>query len=1340
MMDSSLAGIRSPLANIPAISPVRSKKLISRKLKLKRKSKDYFSSKLDSSSQSDKTKSVVHKSILDSSDEDFSSEDDPEDDGYCSDDNYTADIQRVISHGASLGGRSCVFNDNGGIFVPETPSKRSSVLHPAGSTPSPQQLGNISDNVNHSDITDKSQDKGFLSGFLSIVGNQISSIGTTVKGQVNNSIQSVDNGVDTIHHNNKILKNESTDNSIPNTADGKINDENGNLMITNNAVRGLHFTPVLKDSINPLCLEDDKKKSSNVIDTLGQGNLSLSDFLEPKGTGNTNNSKTNFEAKSETTMDSNCVDGITIGASPSKIITSYGFNEEHADNKIIGMPQQRSSADKQMPIPATGQMNSDTASSKRNSRYATNNYLQNINLYPDTKEPCFTELGSEANKKTLVNELQNLKNSNPNLSAKDSPSFYPQNKIETPPNEVLHQSPPTHLSPPAPITKTPSFLVTSVSNNNSLQSSPVNYKFQNNVQSISTPASPSNAGAIQIKPNLGGSFNKLSTIQQGVASGNTSLPLLSSSKISKSSSTSKLISSAFPSKCVDASISSLLPKANDILSNSNIIGGKSLSFSRNSLCLPVITGINGNSNSITTRSRSNSRTESRVPAPSLDAAKSQSSHQTFTNKNIVPLLSLKLEHDENPTSSTDILKFPSKVTNVVDVEPSNDNDESKSINNDNPQNEIIKDAGLNENNFEGTTTKASIKRTRSSRLTRSGKKKIFKGNNNSSAPGNEGSTSVGKLHRRRSSNRRYRRNRKLKLEYASDKKQKEFHSTFKNIPEDEKLFTDFACALLKEILLQGRVWISENHISFHSNILSYVTNLAIPLEEIVQIEKKFTAGFIPNALQIRTLQAKYFFTSFISRDTSFEVINKVWTDAAKSRISIKPDSESDFDSDSDEDSVDISDLESNDIDDDESEDSSIEESDFDAAADSGISDSEMDQISDLENMTDGSDEDSVSNNDAKEDRGNKNIQDIDGSKGFSGGNSSNPLSAAEETDSNGLGLLPVFGPLKHAPTRSPWVKKNNEIEIRTETFSIPPGSIYMLLFGDSSGEFLNKVLSRMKNGDISDIPGFKKNPENDLKERKYTYIKPLGGPVGPKQTKCNITETIEKVDLENDGNIQVLQVTHSPDVPSGNSFLVYTRFYLSWAENNGTLMQVITWVEWSGKSWIKSAVENGSIKGQKESIQVLVDTLNEEIANSISKNKKSSKKSSNKKTAKKSLRNIRSKSTTIKESTAIDLSNAKNNLNLENIGILEITLVLIRKIFDLLPIPFVSVEIKGTILIGILIFIWLIRKLINRGSSSADPIFDNYILIPISSSIYTKPTIKGGIQKDIWKWIDDRVN
>lgn len=116
------------------------------------------------------------------------------------------------------------------------------------------------------------------------------------------------------------------------------------------------------------------------------------------------------------------------------------------------------------------------------------------------------------------------------------------------------------------------------------------------------------------------------------------------------------------------------------------------------------------------------------------------------------------------------------------------------------------------------------------------------------------------------------------IEYASEKKNSEFHTLFKDcdINPNEKLIVDHSCALSRDILLQGRMYISDAHIGFFSNILGWVSTVFIPFKEIVQIEKKTTAGIFPNGIVIDTLHTKYIFASFMSRDATFDLITDVW--------------------------------------------------------------------------------------------------------------------------------------------------------------------------------------------------------------------------------------------------------------------------------------------------------------------------------------------------------------------------------------------------------------------------------------------------------------------------------
>nr|XP_027205801.1 membrane-anchored lipid-binding protein YSP2-like isoform X2 [Dermatophagoides pteronyssinus] len=97
------------------------------------------------------------------------------------------------------------------------------------------------------------------------------------------------------------------------------------------------------------------------------------------------------------------------------------------------------------------------------------------------------------------------------------------------------------------------------------------------------------------------------------------------------------------------------------------------------------------------------------------------------------------------------------------------------------------------------------------------------------------------------------------------------------IDSREKLIGDFVCAIQRELLLQGRMYVSLNYISFYSNIFGYETIVNISYQDIESISKASTVKLFPNAIQIITNSGlKYFFTSFVSRERAYQLVTKLW--------------------------------------------------------------------------------------------------------------------------------------------------------------------------------------------------------------------------------------------------------------------------------------------------------------------------------------------------------------------------------------------------------------------------------------------------------------------------------
>ncbi|XP_004631382.1 GRAM domain-containing protein 2B [Octodon degus] len=102
-----------------------------------------------------------------------------------------------------------------------------------------------------------------------------------------------------------------------------------------------------------------------------------------------------------------------------------------------------------------------------------------------------------------------------------------------------------------------------------------------------------------------------------------------------------------------------------------------------------------------------------------------------------------------------------------------------------------------------------------------------------------------------------------------------FHKLFLDVPTEEPLRQSFTCALQKEILYQGKLFVSENWICFHSKVFGKDTKISIPAFSVTLIKKTKTALLVPNALIIATVTDRYIFVSLLSRDSTYKLLRSV---------------------------------------------------------------------------------------------------------------------------------------------------------------------------------------------------------------------------------------------------------------------------------------------------------------------------------------------------------------------------------------------------------------------------------------------------------------------------------
>ncbi|KAF8783281.1 Protein Aster-B like protein [Argiope bruennichi] len=107
----------------------------------------------------------------------------------------------------------------------------------------------------------------------------------------------------------------------------------------------------------------------------------------------------------------------------------------------------------------------------------------------------------------------------------------------------------------------------------------------------------------------------------------------------------------------------------------------------------------------------------------------------------------------------------------------------------------------------------------------------------------------------------------------------DFKRLFKDLPDSERLIVDYSCALQRDILVHGRLYVSQNYICFYANIFRWETFLLIRCRDVTSMTKEKTARVIPNAIQITTETEKHFFTSFGARDKTFLMLFRIWQNA-----------------------------------------------------------------------------------------------------------------------------------------------------------------------------------------------------------------------------------------------------------------------------------------------------------------------------------------------------------------------------------------------------------------------------------------------------------------------------
>lgn len=116
-------------------------------------------------------------------------------------------------------------------------------------------------------------------------------------------------------------------------------------------------------------------------------------------------------------------------------------------------------------------------------------------------------------------------------------------------------------------------------------------------------------------------------------------------------------------------------------------------------------------------------------------------------------------------------------------------------------------------------------------------------------------------------------------------KHKNFHKLFSEIPDGESLTHTFTCALQKDGLFHGKLFVSDNYVCFHSSVLLKDTKVVIPLSAVTKVRKQQSAM----SLTIQTADGeKYLFVSLMNRGMCYKLLQSVCSHAQMESTNSSP--------------------------------------------------------------------------------------------------------------------------------------------------------------------------------------------------------------------------------------------------------------------------------------------------------------------------------------------------------------------------------------------------------------------------------------------------------------------
>ncbi|KAJ3277765.1 hypothetical protein HK104_002998 [Borealophlyctis nickersoniae] len=113
--------------------------------------------------------------------------------------------------------------------------------------------------------------------------------------------------------------------------------------------------------------------------------------------------------------------------------------------------------------------------------------------------------------------------------------------------------------------------------------------------------------------------------------------------------------------------------------------------------------------------------------------------------------------------------------------------------------------------------------------------------------------------------------------HVSTRDRKKFIRVFPELEgEANFLAGTYTCALERDVLWQGKLYLSALHICFYGKIFAKAAKVIVHFKDVTGIEKKNTAGMFPNAIKVLAGDTKYVFTSFLKREAAYNDMIDIW--------------------------------------------------------------------------------------------------------------------------------------------------------------------------------------------------------------------------------------------------------------------------------------------------------------------------------------------------------------------------------------------------------------------------------------------------------------------------------